>query len=129
MSALIGGCACGQVKFRAEGGAKFAFICHCRACQHLSGTGHAAAVASDRDQFTVSGNPAVFTRPSDSGHEVSQHFCQTCGSPLYNTMTRGPGLVMIDWGALDDPSAITPDRVFEEHNAADWDRVPWHEYA
>lgn len=128
MTDLTGSCACGQVTFRAKGGVKFAFVCHCRACQRLTGTGHATAVASDQDQFTVQVDPSMFTRASDSGYEVTQHFCPTCGSPLYNTMTRGPGIVMINWGAFDDPSAITPDRVFEEHNAAEWDRVHWHNY-
>ena len=129
MNVLNGGCACGKVRFRAEGGAKFAFVCHCRACQHLSGTGHGAQVAADRDQFSVEGRPAAYQRAGDSGHTVTQHFCRDCGSPLYNFMTRGPGIVMINWGALDAPEEITPDRVFNQENAAEWDRVPWHDYA
>lgn len=128
MSDLAGSCACGAVRFVARGAPRFAFVCHCRSCQRMTGTGHGVQVAHDRDAFEVTGDPATYTRPSDSGHEVTQHFCRTCGSPLYNTMTRAAGIVMIDWAAFDAAPAVTPDRVFEDHNAAEWDRVPWHDY-
>ncbi len=128
MTALTGGCACGRVRFRAEGPARFAFVCHCRACRQLTGTGHAVQAAHSRDALSVTGAPAAYTRDSDSGHRVTQHFCPDCGSPLYNFMTRGPGMVMISLGALDDAADIVPDRVFHSEQAADWDRVPWHDY-
>lgn len=129
MTELTGGCACGRIRFTAQGAPRFAFICHCRACQRRSGTGHAAQAAVDRDSFSQTGSPGAWTRDSDSGHRVTHHFCRDCGSPLYNTMTRGPGIAMIDWGALDDPPSVAPDRVFEELNAAGWDMVRWHDYA
>lgn len=130
MSGLSGGCACGSVRFETTGAPRFAFACHCAACRRrLTGTGHSVAAAFTRDMVRVTGKAQAFTRDSDSGHKVDQHFCATCGTPLWNTMTRAEDMMMVNLGALDDPAAVTPDRVFHEADAAHWDHVSWHDYS
>ena len=123
MSDLTGGCACGAVQFTAKGTPKFAFICQCRSCQQMTGSGHAVQFCHDADAFTFSGPVAGWSRPSASGHSVTKMFCPTCASPLWGTTTRAPGIVMALAGALDAPECVTPDRIFFADEAQPWDHA------
>jgi hypothetical protein len=123
MSDLTGGCACGAARFTAKGGPKFAFICQCRSCQHLSGSGHAVQFCHDATAFEFSGPVAGWSRQTDSGSTVTKMYCPKCASPLWGTTTRAPDIVMGLVGALDDPAAITPDRIFFADEAQPWDHA------
>ena len=122
-TSLTGGCACGKVRFSANGAPKFAFICQCRSCQHLSGSGHAVQFCHDADAFAVIGETACWERTTDGGSTVAKIFCPTCGTPIYGTTTRADSIVMVLAGALDDPSKITPDRIFFADEAQPWDHA------
>ncbi len=123
MNDLTGGCACGAVRFTATGAPKFAFICQCRSCQHLSGSGNAVQFCHDAAGFSSTGPVAEWARQTDSGSTVTKMFCATCASPLWGTTTRAPDIMMGLAGALDDPAAITPDRIFFADEAQPWDHA------
>ena len=120
---LSGGCACGAVRFTAEGAPRFAFICQCRDCQRLSGSGNAVQFCHDANRFEVTGDTAQWARDTQSGNQMTNHVCKICLSPLYSTTTRAPAIVMVLAGSLDDPAAITPDRIFYRDDAQPWDHI------
>ena len=122
-AALTGGCACGAIRFAARGKPRFAFFCQCRDCQKMTGSGHATQFCHDAEGFEVTGSPAGWSRSSASGSQVTKMFCPTCGTPIYGTTSRAPAIVMVMAGALDDPGAIAPDRIFFQDEAQSWDRV------
>ena len=109
---LTGGCACGAVRYTIAGAPKFAFICQCRACQQMTGSDHAAGFGLDAENLTITGALKHFERTAASGHAVRTYFCAHCSAPVYNDPERAVGLVMVHIGSLDDPSAVTPDRIF-----------------
>ncbi len=118
-----GGCACGQVRFAAKGAPRFAFLCQCRDCQHMTGSGHAAQFCHDRDAFSVTGETARWERQTPAGTTVTKVFCPACGCPIFGTTTRADGIVMVLAGALDDPAAVTPDRIFFADEKQPWDHA------
>lgn len=120
---LTGGCACGAVRYAAQGEPKFAFICQCRACQQMSGSDHAVGFGIDTANLTVAGPLNRYDRVADSGHSVTTHFCPQCGTPIYNDPARAAGLCMVTVGSLDDPSAVRPDRIFYAEQKISWDLV------
>ena len=128
---ITGGCACGAIRFAAAGPIKFSMICQCRQCQQLTGTGHAVHSGIPRDGFSVTGETASWSRPAASGHMVTNHFCPTCGSPLFGLPTRAETLVMLFAGALDDPGQIAPRKIIHSDEAQPWDLVlpPKHKTA
>ena len=76
MNDLTGGCACGAVRFTATGAPKFAFICQCRSCQHLSGSGNAVQFCHDAAGFSSTGPVAEWARQTDSGqHRYQDVLC------------------------------------------------------
>ena len=97
---LNGRCACGAVRFSAQGTPKFAFICQCRSCQRLTGSGHAVQFCHDAQAFGFTGPVAGWSRPSDSGETVTKMFCPKCASPLWGTTTRAPDIVMAMAGVV-----------------------------
>ncbi len=120
MTALTGGCSCGQVRFAAHGAPRFAIICQCRDCQHMTGSTHAAQFGHDAGEFHIDGTLSHWDRNSAAGYAVRKYFCPDCGCPIYGTSSRMKDGVMVLIGGLDDPSAVTPTTiVFDE------ERIPW----
>lgn len=82
--------------------------CCCQACQKLSGAGNTENIAFLETAFAVDGEVADYKRTADRGGVVTTSFCPNCGSPLFGKSTSMPGMKMVRAGALDDPSAYTP---------------------
>lgn len=123
MTDLTGGCACGAVRFTASGEPRFAFICQCTDCQKMTGSGNAAQFCHDADRFAVEGTAQSFARVTGSGNTVTKFFCGECGCPLWGTTSRSETIVMVMAGALDDPSSVSPDRIFFHDEAQPWDNI------
>jgi hypothetical protein len=48
--------------------------------------------------LNIIGGPASFARPAESGATLSQHFCSSCGTPLYSQSSRAPDIRLIPVG-------------------------------
>lgn len=103
----LGGCLCGQIRFRiaAEPGA--ARICWCRDCQRIASNGTANVMFAS-DAMEISGSPGRFDKPADSGNTVTRRFCTHCGTQLFSDSSGRPGLTVVRIGTLDEPSRIQP---------------------
>ncbi len=99
---LTGGCQCGAVRFRIEGGLGRASICHCRMCQKAAGNFFAPLVTAKNLVWTK-GEPARFR----SSNKVQRGFCRKCGTPL-TFEPDGRAQIEVFIGALDDPEAAPP---------------------
>ena len=120
---LSGRCLCGQSSFSGPGPAQFTGHCHCVDCRKASGAGRCTHVATANEGFRVDGPVRRFDKPADSGAMVSRFFCETCGSPLYSTNERMPGMIFLRAAALDDPDAVTPAMTVYASRAPAWDRA------
>jgi len=119
---LIGGCACGAIRYSAEGEALFSMNCHCRDCQHETGSAYAAVLVVPRATFEVTqGTPKYFELTADSGHTTRRAFCGNCGSPLFGLPGISPEIVTLRAGSLDDPSVFRPSQDIYTSSAQPWD--------
>jgi hypothetical protein len=123
MTALFsGGCACGAVRYTAEGEPLFSMNCHCRDCQRESGSAYAAVLAVPGATFRViQGSPKYFDLTADSGRITRRAFCGECGSALFGRPGLGGDIVTIRVGSLDDPSTYRPTRDIYTGSAQPWD--------
>ncbi len=109
-------CACGQLTARCQGDPAKVSLCHCLACQRRTGAPFGVAAFFGREAVTVEGRTRRYARPSDSGHEVTFHFCPDCGSTIYWEPHRMPGLIAVASGAFADPSFPPPtQQAYGEH--------------
>ena len=102
---ITGGCHCGAIRYEAEGAPEHHALCHCTDCRGWSGAPVMGWIAFREDHLSVTGEPATY-RSSEHGE---RQFCGRCGTGLfYRNASALPGLVDVQSGTLDDPSAFPP---------------------
>ena len=95
-----GGCACGAVRYRAEGPFRPVVACHCGTCRRTSGH-FVAATSAPKDGVTVTGELRWWRASEDA----RRGFCPLCGSSLF---WEGPGAnLSIHAGTLDDAEGLS----------------------
>jgi hypothetical protein len=119
--AMLGGCACGMVRYEMTEEPVLVLNCHCRDCQRFSGSASASGmlVPVAGFQFTK-GTPRYHASVADSGHTVERGFCAGCGSPVAARQVGGPA-VWVYAASLDDPSGHRPTMDVWTSSAQPWD--------
>jgi len=124
MAARTGGCLCGAVRYESAGEPLFSLLCHCRDCQHQSGSAFIAAMRVPAAGFRITkGEPKLFVTASDAGNAVTRAFCPECGCPLFIRVSARPDIVGLRVGSLDDPSAFRPEADIFVKSAQPWDHM------
>ena len=113
-------CACGALSARLSGEPASIVACHCRACQKRTGSVLGVGAYYPDAQVELSGEARAFARLSDAGNTFTSHFCPHCGTSLYWTSAKNPGLIGVAVGALDDPSFPAPMRSVWEESKHAW---------
>ena len=120
-SKLDGGCACGAVRYSIAGQPKYMGNCHCRDCQHATGSAYFPAVLVSIKEFTQhSGNVTWYESKADSGQTMQRAFCPQCGSPLFLRNPAREGGMVLYASSLDDPSVYEPSRDIYTDSAQPW---------
>lgn len=117
---LLGGCACGALRYEAAGAPYHRTLCHCTTCRRTSGAPALAwfSVAATRFRWT-SGVPQQFR----SSVTAARFFCAACGTAL---AFRQDALDEIDITicSLDDPEVLPPvDQTFARSKLGWFDTV------
>ncbi|MBI5461319.1 MAG: GFA family protein [Gammaproteobacteria bacterium] len=123
MYSLIGGCACGAVRYSVSAEPGFSFHCQCRQCQRASGTGHASLLVVPKDAMSIEGEVKYFAQTADDGATISRGFCPNCGSPVLGKSTGFPEVLLITAASLDDPTQFKPQKVVFSASRQPWDYV------
>ena len=89
---VLGGCYCGEVRFRIVAGAqpKWAGYCHCQDCRHAHAAPLYQAAYVDARAFQITQGEhrlSWYTRSQAQAGELNfkRYFCQRCGTRVYNT--------------------------------------------
>ena len=105
---LTGGCTCGAVRFKLDAVPYDTGWCHCRVCQHVSGSAGMVFTTVPRKAFQIEKGAERL------GHFKStafgeRGFCLDCGAPLTIHVDHQANEIDIAAGSLDDPDAVTPE--------------------
>lgn len=119
MNEYLGGCLCGQVRFRISAEPIASRICWCTDCQHLASNGTVNAVFPS-DAIHCQGTLAEYARTADSGNEVRRRFCPACGCQVFADSTGRQGFTVVRVGTLDNPSLIRPTANIWSSSAPSW---------
>ncbi|MBV8620856.1 MAG: GFA family protein [Curvibacter sp.] len=119
MTPYLGGCLCGQIRFRIASEAGPSRICWCRDCQRIASNG-TANVLFPSEAIEVTGTPGRFEKAADSGNTVVRRFCPRCGTQLFSDSTGRPGLTVVRIGTLDEPSSVRPSANIWTASAPRW---------
>jgi hypothetical protein len=101
-------CHCGALQVMATGEPEWVNVCHCKACQRRTGAVMHSGAYFASSRVLIEGATKVYSRPADSGLEISFHFCPQCGSNVYWRASRFPDHYGIAVGAFADPAFPAP---------------------
>jgi len=121
-----GGCACGSLRYRAQGEPIFVNNCHCTLCQRQTGgTGVVNAFyESDRVQL-LQGELTEHVVKAGSGGDHTICRCKECGTAVFSYYPRvgrlGAGIRV---GSFDDATLFTPTAVVFTAYKMPWVTLP-----
>ena len=100
-------CCCGEVKFEIETARANVVNCHCTDCRGMTGAAFTTYFVVSAKRFVLAQGEDLLKSFSPKG-EVARHFCGICGTPLFNTNPKYPGLRMVYYGTIDFAEAPVP---------------------
>jgi hypothetical protein len=120
-----GGCLCGAVRYRTNGGPSRTVVCHCTFCQRCTGSAFAVWPVFSRDQVKVEGTLSAYEHRSDeSGRWIRLYFCPRCGTTVTSSFEIVADEVAILGGTFDDTSWIRVDRHVWTRSKQHWVPLP-----
>ncbi|KAI2610642.1 Mss4-like protein [Hypoxylon fragiforme] len=117
-----GSCLCGAIKVAYEGEPAFRAVCYCHDCRKMA---NLQVFQVPKVNFSVTqGQPKIYTKVSDHGNEISNHFCETCGTTLYRTggAAINHDKIGLRAGVLDDQTPLDTPPTMEVYVEQ---RPPW----
>jgi hypothetical protein len=121
---VLGGCACGAVRYRLASEPLFVHCCHCLNCQRQSGSAFAVNLMIESDRVELlSGEPVPVEVPRDRGGAQQIFRCPACQVAVFSLYTR-PQLRFVRAGTLDDPTGIEPDVHIYTRSKVGWVVLP-----
>jgi hypothetical protein len=127
MEHVQGGCQCGAIRYRLEGGSERINLCHCRMCQRAHGAPVVAWVTIRADRVVMLGESAQFYRSSE---RAERGFCSRCGSPMFwrllNQTDSPERLIDVAAASLDDPTLFAPSEHLWVSSAMPWLQLADH---
>lgn len=117
-----GACYCGSIAFEAIADLDSVTICHCHACQILTGTAYRITVAASAQDFRmVCGIPKKYIKIADSGNKRAMVFCGDCGAPVYShAAVEDPISYGLRVGSLREREMIIPRKRIWCESALEW---------
>ena len=117
-----GSCHCGAIEFEAVVDPTRVTICHCTACQNLTGTAYRVTVAASAEGFRLTrGSPKTYIKVADSGNKRAQVFCADCGSHLYaHAAVETPDRLGLRVGCLKERTMLIPRKRIWCRSALTW---------
>jgi hypothetical protein len=118
---LVGGCRCGQVRFRIAAPPLLTMACHCTGCQRMSASAYSLSVAVPSAGFEVTeGEPVIGGLHASPKH----YFCPHCMSWMFTRPDDVEWLVNVRATLLDDASWFVPFMETFTCEALPWAKTP-----
>ena len=121
---IIGGCACGSVRYQLLAQPMFVNCCHCDDCQRLTGSAFVInAVIETQAIKLIRGKPVAVPVPRKSGpHHIYR--CPKCQTAVWSDYGHKPNVRFVRVGTLDQADALAPDAHIFTRTKAKWLKLP-----
>ncbi len=116
-------CQCGALSATFDGDPDFVIVCNCKACQRRTGAPFGTGAYFRKPHMTATGAKRGWKRKADTGREIENFFCPTCGTTLYWTLEMRPDYVGVSYG-LFDTALPDPIRVIWTEQQHSWPMFP-----
>lgn len=113
----VGGCRCGQVRFKVTAPPMMSMACHCAGCQRMTASAFSLGLMLPLNGFEVTAGEPVLGGLQQT---LDHYFCPFCKSWLFTRFDRNVPIVNLRATMLDDHGWFEP---FIETCAAE--KLPW----
>ncbi|MEG4065664.1 MULTISPECIES: GFA family protein [unclassified Microcoleus] len=117
---IIGGCACGAVRYQCNAEPIAMLNCHCKDCQRSSGAPYASGFIVTPSAMEISGEVAAHSVVGGSGAKTTRNFCSICGSPLFASTEVSPAFMSVRFSTLDSTADFEPKLDIWTSSAQPW---------
>ena len=123
--ALVGGCACGQVRYQINDDPLFTYACHCTDCQRTTGSAFVVHSTVAKVDFEIEGETQAARLPTGSGAGYDLHFCPKCGTFVWCIYhVRSDPVLIVRTGTLDDTAKLRPQAHIFTRSMQTWFTLP-----
>ena len=124
----IAQCQCGSLRAITSGEPIRVSLCHCVTCQQRTGSVFSCNCYFRRSSVRTEGKATLYARSAESGREVRNYFCPSCGTTLYWEAEASPEVYGLAVGAFNDPEFPPPTFSSWEESMHRWVNVPGVEH-
>jgi hypothetical protein len=117
---ILGGCACGAVRYQCNAEPIAMLNCHCKDCQRSSGAPYASGFIVAPSAIDISGEVAAHSVLGGSGSKTTRNFCPICGSPLFTSCEAYPAFMSVRFSTLDSTADFEPKLDIWASSAQPW---------
>jgi hypothetical protein len=123
-TALEGGCACGEIRYRLTSEPLFVHCCHCLNCQRQTGSAFVINAIIETERVALlAGEPQQVDVPRGKNGTQQIFRCPTCQIAVFSRYTRA-STRFVRAGTLDDPSCVAPDVHIYTRSKLPWVELP-----
>jgi hypothetical protein len=99
---FTGACRCGAVQYTSSAPPSDITLCHCRACQQLSGSAYLPFIGIPKAALKYAESSALKTLKTLKLSDVAERtFCSACGTPITMTYSFEENEISITMGSID----------------------------
>ena len=121
----VGGCSCGEVRYRLTSAPMFVHCCHCLNCQRHTGTAFVVNLLIEAARVELlSGAPQPVTMPLNGGSPNRIFRCPQCQVAVWSEYGGRTAVRFVRAGTLDDPSTVSPDVHIYTRSKLPWVLLP-----
>ena len=122
---MIGGCACGELRYVLTRKPMFTNCYHVTQCQRLTGSAFVINAIIEDDSIRILQGDVVITRgPSEYDRPHDIYRCTECLTAVWSDYGRRPNYRFVRVGTLDEPSQFSPDAHIFVRSKLDWVVIP-----
>lgn len=119
---FTGGCRCGGFQYKSTARPKDIVICHCRACQQVSGSAYIPFTGVPKSALTFTEES---TRETLKLSDIAERsFCSKCGAPVSMTYTFRDEEISLTMSSVNMESLICESPVVKKHIFLR-EKAPW----
>jgi len=117
---FLGGCLCGNLRYKSEQSALNTGYCHCLICRKSTSAPVVAFASFSVDDFSyTNGVPSVYQSSSTGQRE----FCGKCGAQICHRGTVNSKTVDVNSGTLDNMELVSPQFHIYTKDSVSWFKI------
>tara|TARA_Y100001970_G_C14241157_1_gene864962 strand:+ start:2440 stop:2916 length:477 start_codon:yes stop_codon:yes gene_type:complete len=117
---VMGGCICGEVKYKINKKPLFTQACHCKDCKIITGSSFVVNTSILDNSLEITGELSSGEIIAGSGKKAKIYFCKKCGVYIYSDYESAIGRLTVRTKTFSNPEHYPPQAHIFVKNKDTW---------